>query len=438
MLMYLLFGAGTLFFGRRAKQLASDPARKLRFTARAINAFIWGLFLAFPQVASTTLLIFSCAPLEDGTAWLTADYRVMCWTRTHWAHVGAGVFWVALFPVGIPLAFLLTLQRAGVPRIAAWKRDCAWLRVIVQRARLLGFKASLAHPEDDPDTLTIDSISLEHLKALHELFVIEPAAVAQRRSLLMLPPGDASAAAAHVPDSPTGAASAPAVAPLRSRPQRMLSRLLLQRMPRARRAQLEAAAARMLAWAQRLPRKTKGTLSRLLWRNERELLLQQLLGWARMDESGAMPEPRDNQLRWRTKHEWESLAADNATLGPHDATERDAFRLFRFLFAGFVPRAWWWESVDMMQKLWHAPRYYCGSPRCAYSPPHPILASRRFTSIIPFIAPRSSVQIIVAALFALAMLLLTLHVEPYSSKASNELAALSQINIFVRAPAMHG
>jgi hypothetical protein len=219
----------------------------------------------------------------------------MCWTRTHWAHVGAGVFWVALFPVGIPLAFLLTLQRAGVPRLAAWKRDCAWLRVIVQRARLLGFKASLAHPEDDPDTLTIDSISLEHLKALHELFVIEPAAVAQRRSLLMLPPGDASAAAAHVPDSPTGAASAPAVAPLRSRPQRMLSRLLLQRMPRARRAQLEAAAARMLAWAQRLPRKTKGTLSRLLWRNERELLLQQLLGWARMDESGAVPEPRDNQ-----------------------------------------------------------------------------------------------------------------------------------------------
>jgi hypothetical protein len=68
-----------------------------------------------------------------------------------------------LFPVGIPLAFLLTLRRAGVPKLAAWKRDCAWLRVIVQRARLLGFKASLAHPEDDPDTLTVESISLEHL-----------------------------------------------------------------------------------------------------------------------------------------------------------------------------------------------------------------------------------------------------------------------------------
>ena len=407
MMLYLLFGAGTLFFGRRAAVLKADPQRKIRFTARCINAFIWGLFLAFPQVASTTLLVFSCAPLEDGTSWLTADYRAQCWTRTHWAHVGAGVFWTLLFPVGIPIAFLLALSRAGVPQLAAWKRDCAWLRAIVQRARLLGFKPSLAHPHDDPDTLTTESIALDHLKALHELFVISDpaAAAAHRKSLLMLLPTD-SVVSAHVPDSPTATrapAPAPAPAPVGgARPRRVLSRLLGRVLPRGRRALIEAATTRALKWAQALPRKTKGTLRQLLWRNERELLLRQLLGWARMDESGAVPEPRDNQLRWRTPHEWEALAADNATLGPQDAAERDAFRLFRFLFVGFAPRAWWWESIDLMQKLF-------------------------FTSITPFIAPGSSVQIIVAALVALAMLLLTLHVQPYTDQASNELAALSQI-----------
>jgi hypothetical protein len=52
------------------------------------------------------------------------------------------------------------------------------------------------------------------------------------------------------------------------------------------------------------------------------------------------------------------------------------------------------------------------------------------------VAPRSSVQIIVAALFALAMLLLTLQTQPYRAASSNQLAALSQINVRARAAAL--
>jgi hypothetical protein len=40
-----------------------------------------GLFLIYPQVSSTTLLIFACTPLENGTSWLMADYRVQCVAR---------------------------------------------------------------------------------------------------------------------------------------------------------------------------------------------------------------------------------------------------------------------------------------------------------------------------------------------------------------------
>jgi hypothetical protein len=49
------------------------------------------------------------------------------------------------------------------------------------------------------------------------------------------------------------------------------------------------------------------------------------------------------------------------------------------------------------------------------------------------VAPRSSVQIIVASLFALCMLLLTLQTQPYHAATCNQLAALSQINVRARA-----
>ena len=44
-------------------------------------------------------------------------------------------------------------------------------------------------------------------------------------------------------------------------------------------------------------------------------------------------------------------------------------------------------------------------------------------------APRSTVQVIVACLFAFGMVLLTIHIKPYRERANNQLLGLSQINI---------
>ena len=60
------------------------------------------------------------------------------------------------------------------------------------------------------------------------------------------------------------------------------------------------------------------------------------------------------------------------------------------------------EAVDLFQKLF-------------------------FTSIIQFIAPHTSVQIIVATVFAFAMVLITIQLKPYREPANNQLAALSSI-----------
>ena len=167
-LIFIVFCLCAYYVGARTATARADPERRRRFKTRCLNAFIWGLFLVYPQVSSTTLLIFACSPLENDTYWLMADYRVQCWTGRHRMYVGLGCIWTALFPIGIPLTLMYALYRARVPALAAWKRDCAWLRAIVQRAMVLG-----AHTDAhfDPDTITLESISLPHLQMLHKLFV---------------------------------------------------------------------------------------------------------------------------------------------------------------------------------------------------------------------------------------------------------------------------
>jgi hypothetical protein len=103
--------------------------------------------------------------------------------------------------------------------------------------------------------------------------------------------------------------------------------------------------AKVVTMVRSTTKSAKRSMSWLLWRGERELLLRQLLFWARNDEASQISEPRDTALFWRTQHDWDGLRADGALLGPRDAAERDAFLNLRFLFAGFTVRAWYWESV---------------------------------------------------------------------------------------------
>ena len=407
------------FFGARTSVARNDPVRCERFQARVLNCFVWGLFLVYPQVSSTTLLIFACNKLEDGTEWLMADYRIQCWTPRHRLHVGLGCMWGALFPLGIPIAFLLILWRSGVPELAAWKRDCAWLRNIVQRALVIG----VPQPFDfDPDTITTESISLEHLKVLHKVFVEdelpdeedEGAAGAAGKGgkgdetadeLALVPVG------LDVPSKADGEDASPAA----DRDMQLVAHSIPSRAASA--LQVAAPGARVLALlnearkrieAVTITRTTtmKRTLSALLFRDERHHYLMQLLIWAKHDKSSLVAEPRDNQLRWRTYYEWRALRHAGVRLGARDSTERTAFFNFRFLFASFSVHAWFWESVDLFHKLF-------------------------LTSLISFIAPGSSVQVIVATMFAFGMLLFTVHLKPYREHAYNQLVSLSMCNLFL-------
>ena len=446
-----------------------------------------GLFLIYPQVSSTTLLIFACTDLENGTAWLMADYRIQCWTTQHRSYVGIGILWTILFPFGIPAGMLYFMWRCRVPELAKWKSDCAWLRSIAQRAMIIG--ASPRSESFDPDSITTESISLEHLRALHGLFVVPATTAAEElyktktakpkalehissqenrtqavnggdhRALTALtvrhrtegqtvrflsdfqdsetPKSDLATQREEVAEHGSDAV-APDEVPtdddehevdpppdgngIEAEPtaRQLVSGTLVTSgalgVPPATRLALlhsQAADAHPAAaasgpvvrrrWSTRLQRGGRGstlrstsenwfvaffrrvqeeiglevtriatqraktlrrTLTSMLYNNERSLLLHSLLEWAKHDKHCLVSEPRHNQMRWRTHHEWQALKLGNIALGDHDGAERAGMRVyaalpcacfrsharrslaayykFSFLFSGYSVRAWYW------------------------------------------------------------------------------------------------
>jgi hypothetical protein len=422
------------------------------------------------QVSSTTLLIFACSDLEDNTSWLMADYRIQCWTPQHKLYVGVGVLWTLLLPFGIPAAFVYVLYRSRVPHLATWKRDCAWLRAIAQRAMVLGVDARCTF---DPDTLTLESISLSHLRLLHNLFVHNNADAdldsrasagnsthggthggkrgSSQRSLtladtlksslsLIRRPSDdaladhegeggagATAEDAEIvhhapgvgrasleanrapPGDGRGESSGRAASRLRDTIRRVRSAVSLAKSPRDRlmavfakvRVQLKVTAALN-------QRQLRRSISTLFYTNERELLIMQLLEWARHDKMTLVAEPRDNMLRWRTQYEWDALRAEGAKLGERDTAERAAFFKFRFLFASYAVHAWYWcvagACASALQAASRAARMHaltagmteadaCGSHRKPHHRESIDMFQKLFlTGIIAFIAPHTAVQ----------------------------------------------
>jgi hypothetical protein len=359
---------------------------------------------------------------------------------------------------------LYALRRAGIPQLAAWKRDCAWLRAIVQRALVL----HVVLPDlVEADTLTTECVTLEQLRVLHTFFIeAEPRPVAPLKRVVTIREPEPQPEPASAGDD--AAADPPAPLLLMPSSPRMASlggsRTMSVRMPSLAVAHVPDhplppggargdPVARARIWLRRLrtgaaklarasTRVARTRLSGMLWSSERDLLLGALLAWAKLDEGSLVSEPQDNHLRWRTQHEWDALRDDRARLGEHDVREMRAFQRLSFLFSSYACRAWWWESIDLLQKLF-------------------------LTSVLTFIAPRTSVQIIAACLFAFAsacvsacrtlpavnacmsmsdthfcpapacaVLLAVLQIKPYRSASGNQLAALSQINVRACATAL--
>jgi hypothetical protein len=107
-------------------------------------------------------------------AFLRVDFRVQCFTARHNSYMKAAVFWIFIYPVGVPLCFWAALRYYGVPAMAREKVSAAWLHACCDHAAR---HANLQTPPDiDMRRLTTANISAEYVAALHALFCGPPGA----------------------------------------------------------------------------------------------------------------------------------------------------------------------------------------------------------------------------------------------------------------------
>ena len=91
------------------------------------------LFLVYSSVSSTVFRTFACDALDDGVEYLRADYRIVCTDPKHRALQVYAAIMIGVYPVGIPLLFVVLLYRhrsvlseAGADKAAARSIDSLW------------------------------------------------------------------------------------------------------------------------------------------------------------------------------------------------------------------------------------------------------------------------------------------------------------------------
>ena len=108
-LMVLLACAGTFVIarGRSRNYRMTGPSLKQNL----VSVVLFVVFFVYCAVSFTTLQTFVCDSLDDGKAYLRADYSITCHTDTYTAYKRYASFMVCIYPVGIPAVFAWWLVR---------------------------------------------------------------------------------------------------------------------------------------------------------------------------------------------------------------------------------------------------------------------------------------------------------------------------------------
>lgn len=158
-----------------------EPTRQRRHFS--VGLFI--LFFVYSSVSFTIFQTFVCDNLDDGNAYLRADYSVTCWTAKHDAYRTYAAIMVCVYPVGIPASFAWWLarnrqqltrpSREGMAHLhefrglwAAYKPSCYYYEVVeCSRRIVLTGAAVLVFPN------SADQIAVVLLLAVLFMFISE-------------------------------------------------------------------------------------------------------------------------------------------------------------------------------------------------------------------------------------------------------------------------
>jgi hypothetical protein len=75
----------------------------------ALPFVLWLTFLTFSAVSSPAFQAFSCEAFSDGSSFLMVDYSVRCNSTEHLNVLKLAITIIVLYPVGVPLLYLLLL-----------------------------------------------------------------------------------------------------------------------------------------------------------------------------------------------------------------------------------------------------------------------------------------------------------------------------------------
>lgn len=78
---------------------------------RHLSAVLLLLFFVYSSASSIVFRMFGCDSLDDGGEYLRADYRILCTDVKHRALQAYAAVMIAVYPVGIPLLFVVLLYR---------------------------------------------------------------------------------------------------------------------------------------------------------------------------------------------------------------------------------------------------------------------------------------------------------------------------------------
>ena len=125
--------------------------------------------LVYAPVSEIVLGIYSCRKIGDNW-YLNPDLSVLCYTPEHYRYMRLGGFWIALYPIGIPVFFAGLLWYYRIPRTSGILRRTALLRQVVELAWHHGVQQP---PDVVTSMLSCDNITDEHLAALCEGLLCE-------------------------------------------------------------------------------------------------------------------------------------------------------------------------------------------------------------------------------------------------------------------------
>ena len=118
-LLFLVFmpcvlGLGILLCSMTAEVLAKRTAASLKVClTQALPYLLYVLFFAFPLVSSTAFQTFDCEEFDGGsTRFLRADYSLDCNSAEYGRVVYLAWVAIALYPVCVPLLYLMLLLTA--------------------------------------------------------------------------------------------------------------------------------------------------------------------------------------------------------------------------------------------------------------------------------------------------------------------------------------